>query len=98
MTRKYIDEYLNENQIVPNQLLEVTTMDLLIEFAKIGLGIGCVIKEFVQEELDRGDLVQIPMETAIKKRTVGFAYNPNGLSTAMENFFDAMSGADSLLG
>lgn len=53
MTRKYIDEYLNENQIVPNQLLEVTTMDLLIEFAKIGLGIGCVIKEFVQEELDR---------------------------------------------
>ncbi len=98
MTRKYIDEYLNENQIVPNQLLEVTTMDLLIEFAKIGLGIGCVIKEFVQEELDRGDLVQIPMETAIKKRTVGFAYNPNGLSTAMENFFDAMSGAGSLLG
>ncbi|HBC98925.1 MAG TPA: LysR family transcriptional regulator [Lachnoclostridium sp.] len=98
MTRKYIDEYLNENQIVPNQLLEVTTMDLLIEFAKIGLGIGGVIKEFVQEELDRGDLVQIPMETAIKKRTVGFAYNPNGLSTAMENFFDAMSGAGSLLG
>lgn len=97
MTRKYIDEYMKENQIVPNQLLEVTTMDLLIEFAKIGLGIGCVIKEFVQEELDRGDLVEIPMETAIKKRTVGFAYNPNGLSTAMENFFDAMRGAGSLL-
>ncbi|HCD46191.1 MAG TPA: LysR family transcriptional regulator [Lachnoclostridium sp.] len=93
MTRKYIDEYLNENQIVPNQLLEVTTMDILIEFAKIGLGIGCVIKEFVQEELDRGDLIQIPMESAISKRTVGFSYNPNGLSTAMENFFDAMRGA-----
>ena len=93
ITRKYIDEYLNERQIVPNQLLEVTTMDLLIEFAKIGLGIGCVIKEFVQEELDRGDLIQIPMESDIRKRTVGFAYNPNGVSTAMENFFEAMRDA-----
>ncbi|MEY8352328.1 LysR family transcriptional regulator [Lachnospiraceae bacterium 54-53] len=90
MTRKYIDEYLNEKQIVPNQLLEVTTMDLLIEFAKIGLGIGCVIREFVQEDLDSGALVQIPMESAIRKRTVGFAYNPGGISTAMENFFEAM--------
>ncbi|WP_077610668.1 LysR family transcriptional regulator [Clostridium sp. Marseille-P2415] len=90
MTRKYIDEYLNERQIVPNQLLEVTTMDLLIEFAKIGLGIGCVIKEFVQEELDRGDLIEIPIETAIKRRTVGFAYNPGGVSAAMENFFEVM--------
>lgn len=90
MTRKYIDEYLNENQIVPNQLLEVTTMDLLIEFAKIGMGIGCVIKDFVQKELDQGDLVLVPMENNIKKRTVGFAYNPYGMSTAMEKFFEAM--------
>lgn len=93
MTRKYIDEYLNEHQIVPNQLLEVTTMDLLIEFAKIGLGIGCVIKEFVQEELDRGDLIQIPLKPAIRKRTIGFAYHPGGVSTAMENFFYAMRDA-----
>ncbi len=90
MTRKYIDEYLNENQITPKQLLEVTTMDLLIEFAKIGMGIGCVIKDFVQKELDQGDLVLVPLGTEIKKRTVGFAYNSGGMSTAMENFFDAM--------
>ncbi|WP_394522270.1 LysR family transcriptional regulator [Lacrimispora sp. JR3] len=90
MTRKYIDEYLNENQIVPKQLLEVTTMDLLIEFAKIGMGIGCVIKDFVQKELDQGDLVLIPLKKEINKRTVGFAYNSNGMTTAMENFFDAM--------
>lgn len=93
MTRKYIDEYLNEAQIVPNQLLEVTTMDLLIEFTKIGLGIGCVIKEFVQEELDRGDLVQLPLESIIKKRTIGFAYHSGGMTTAMENFFEAMKKA-----
>lgn len=93
MTRKYINEYLNENQIIPSHLLEVTTMDLLIEFAKIGIGIGCVIKEFVQDELDNGTLVEIPMEPTIKKRTIGFAYNPGGISTAMKNFFSAMKNA-----
>ncbi|MDF2886633.1 MAG: transcriptional regulator, LysR family [Lacrimispora sp.] len=93
MTRKYIDEYLNENQIIPNQLLEITTMDLLIEFAKIGLGIGCVIKEFVQEELDKKELIEVPMISGIKKRTVGFAYNPGSVSTAMEIFFEAMQKA-----
>lgn len=90
MTRKYIDEYLNENQLIPNQFLEVTTMDLLIEFAKIGMGIGCVIKDFVQKELDQGDLVLVPLEKEINKRTVGFAYNPAGMSTSMEKFLDAM--------
>lgn len=90
MTRKYIDEYLNESQLIPNQFLEVTTMDLLIEFAKIGMGIGCVIKDFVQKELDQGDLVLVPLEKEIHKRTVGFAYNPAGMSTSMEKFLDAM--------
>ena len=86
MTRKYIDEYLSEHQIVPGQVLEVNTMDILIEFAKICLGIGCVIREFVQEELDKKTLVTIPMKWPIKKRTIGFAYNPGGTSRALEDF------------
>ena len=54
MTRTHIDAYFAEHGIEPKQILEATTMDLLIEFAKTGLGIGCVIREFVQEELKDG--------------------------------------------
>ena len=72
ITRHYIDDYMTVNAIVANNLLEVTTMDLLIEFARIGLGIGCVIKEFVKEDLDSGRLVQLKLDTPIHKRTVGF--------------------------
>lgn len=86
MTRKHVDEYLSEHQITPIQLLEVTTMDILIEFAKIGLGVGCVIQEFVKEELEQESLVAIPMEWPIKKRTVGFAYQPSSISTSLEHF------------
>lgn len=77
MTRKYIDDYLKEQQIKPNNLLEITTMDLLIEFAKISLGVACVIKEFVLKELEDKILIEIPLGFPIHKREVGFAFPPN---------------------
>ena len=86
MTRHYIDAYLNENQIVPNQLLEVTTMDLLIEFARIGLGVGCVIREFVAGDLAAGRLIEIPLSAPIRKRTVGFAYQENRQNRILKSF------------
>ena len=87
LTRNFIDDYFIEHQIEPNHLLEVTTMDLLIEFAKIGMGIGGVIRDFVMDELESGALVEIPLEFPLKKRTIGFAYMKNaGLPNAVLNF------------
>lgn len=86
ITRHYIDDYMNLNHIEVNNLLEVTTMDLLIEFAKIGLGVGCVIKEFVHKELEEGTLTQLKLGTPIHKRTIGFAYHSNRSSKALETF------------
>lgn len=96
MTRKHIDEYLSEHHIVPNQVLEVNTMDILIEFARIGLGIGCVIKEFVQQELDSKALIHIPVATPIPGRTIGFAYNPGGITRALEDFLSFCRESDIL--
>lgn len=85
-TRTYIDDYMSANQIEANSLLQVTTMDLLIEFARIGLGIGCVIREFIKEDLENGTLVEIKLGNRICKRTVGFAYRPGHTSKALESF------------
>lgn len=86
ITRHYIDDYMNINHIEANNLLEVTTMDLLIEFAKIGLGVGCVIKEFVKDDLKSGALIQLEPGTPIHKRTIGFVYHPNRSSKALDTF------------
>ncbi|MCD8371388.1 MAG: LysR family transcriptional regulator [Clostridiales bacterium] len=85
-TRKYIDDYMAVSNITANSLLEVTTLDLLIEFTRIGLGIGSVIKEFVRDDLDSGRLVQLRLDTPIHKRTIGFAWQPNRSSRALETF------------
>ncbi len=88
ITRRYIDDYMNVNHIVANNLLEVTTMDLLIEFARIGLGIACVIREFVSDDLRSGALVQVKTDAQIHKRTIGFAYCPGRVSHAVQTFLD----------
>lgn len=88
MTRHHVDEYMAENNIFPHQILEVTTMDLLIEFAKIGLGIACVIKELVQKELDSGMLLEIPLDIPIHRRTIGFAYHPANQAMALKTFLE----------
>ena len=86
ITRHYIDDYMACNEIIANNLLEVTTMDLLIEFARIGLGIGCVIKEFVKEDLDSGRLVQLKLDTPIHKRNVGFLWQSSRTSKTLDTF------------
>ncbi len=74
MTRQYIDDYLQDNQIQVRDSIDISNMDLLIDFARIGVGVACVIKNFVKEDLADGSLVEIPLGIPIHKREVGFAY------------------------
>ncbi|OLA85868.1 MAG: LysR family transcriptional regulator [Roseburia sp. 40_7] len=74
MTRQYIDDYLQINHIHVQDSIDISDMDLLIEFAKIGVGVACVIKSFVTSELADGTLIEIPLGIPIHKREVGFSY------------------------
>lgn len=87
VTRQYVDKYLLHKDISLENQIEVTTMDLLIDFAKIGLGTACVIKEFVEEEFKRGELLEFVIEEPIPERKIGFAYTAKGLANpALQKF------------
>lgn len=87
LSRMHVDRYFNENKITPEHVLEVSGMDMLIEFAKIGLGVACVIKNFVNNELEKGELVEIPLSVPINKREVGLAFvKSSKLTSSMEKF------------
>lgn len=87
MTRQYIDDYFQNNHIVIQDTIEVSNMDLVIEMSKISLGVGCVIRNFVTEELETGVLKEIPLGIPIHKREIGFAYNQNvKVSKSLEHF------------
>ena len=84
VTRTHVDEYLRSQGISCSQVLEINNMDLLIDFAAIGMGVASVVREFAQEQLDSGDITELPLDSPIPSRTVGFAYSGvRNQSTAM---------------
>lgn len=46
LTRQYLDAHMKEHTLFPENVLETTSMDLLIDFARVGLGIAGVIRQF----------------------------------------------------
>ena len=74
ITRQYVDKFLQEQHLDITGLMEVSSMDLGIEFAKTDLGIACVIKEFVEKELKNGQLHELQLPILIPSRNIGFSY------------------------
>lgn len=73
LTRQYIDNCLKNYGLFNVQTIEVSSMDLLIDFVKIDLGIACVIEDFVEKELKNDTLIRFPLPFSIPKRQIGFA-------------------------
>ncbi|MFV0464946.1 MAG: LysR family transcriptional regulator [Lachnospiraceae bacterium] len=98
MTRQYIDEYLNRHNIHAQDSINISNMDLLIDFAKISVGVACVIKNFIEEELKDGTLIEIPLDIPIHKREVGFIYrsdtNMSKSLTLFKEFFKSYEKKD----
>lgn len=87
ISRVFVDNYLNQHGIEVNKFLEVTNMDLLIEFAKIGMGVACIIREMAKRELSEGSVVELPLKFPMNKRTVGFVFPKENLAVpTVSNF------------
>lgn len=72
ISRQSVNARLKEQQLELSHILEVSSMDLLIDFAKTGLGIACVTKEFVSSSLQTGALVEAPLGIHFPAREIGF--------------------------
>ncbi len=89
LSRKYADQYILTNELQAGNIIEVSTMDLLIEFASVGLGIACVIKNFVEKEIKNGTLIEIPVPIIISKRNIGFVHRDKTFTNpAVQTFLD----------
>ncbi|MFC5447111.1 LysR family transcriptional regulator [Paenibacillus aestuarii] len=69
--------------------IEVGSVDLLIEFAKRGLGISYVTRQFVTKELDEGSLFEIQLDVKLPPSRVGIMTMRNmPLSIPAKRFID----------
>ena len=86
-SRKQMDLFLSGYDIKIKPAIELDSLALLSEFAKIGLGIAATIKEDVQSMLDRHELYELRFLETLSKRNIGLVQLKNvSLSFASEAF------------
>lgn len=70
-SRRYIDAHFRDKGVRLTPEIELGSNDLLAEFAAVGLGVACVIKEFVEDELASGRLHLLTLAEEIPDRKAG---------------------------
>ncbi|HHW27101.1 MAG TPA: LysR family transcriptional regulator [Firmicutes bacterium] len=90
-TRRYIDRWASSKGVTLNPEVELGSIDLLLEFAGIGLGIAAVVREFAQAELASGRLKEVRLQEPIPPRRIGIVTLKNvGLPVAASRFVDLL--------
>ena len=67
-TRSYMDEFLERNGVNVQPEFELATSDMIVQFAKRNLGVGCVVRDFAMEYLASGLLFELRFNKMIPKR------------------------------
>lgn len=90
-SRQYVDQQFKKNHITLTPQIELGAHDLLLQFARIDLGVSCVIKEFSKEYLNKQLIKEIPLDEPLPKRAIGYAYHAkSSLSKAAEAFLEIL--------
>ncbi|MEG1066237.1 MAG: LysR family transcriptional regulator substrate-binding protein, partial [Erysipelotrichaceae bacterium] len=86
-SRTYLDEYFISNGINLNPEIELGSHELLLQLAKINLGISCVIEEFSTEYLSNKTLYKLNLTKEVPMRKIALATrNDITLSVAAKAF------------
>lgn len=70
-TREFLDKYLSDNKINITPKMEIVSYNLIMDFLKIGFGIGYATKEFIKDELKNKELYELECTPKIPKRFIG---------------------------
>lgn len=70
-TREMLDHFLAAEGLVSIPEMELESVDLLVELAKIGFGVAHVLKDSAAEAIAEGTLFPIKFQTNLPKRKLG---------------------------
>ena len=76
-SRKYVDKVFLESGQVLTPSIELGAHDLLLQLAKINLGVSCVVKEFSQNYIKNKSVFELKQKNPIPKRAIGYCYSKN---------------------
>jgi DNA-binding transcriptional LysR family regulator len=91
VTRTFFDNFLRKNNVFITPEIELGSVDLLIEMAKIGLGIAFVSKEYIVRELQKEEVFILNLKEEVPERYLGIAANASiPLPAAAQKFAELL--------
>ena len=76
-TRDFLDDLANTYNITLKSNIELASYGLVVEFSKIGLGIGYITKDYIKKELKDKKLFELKIKENIPSRYIGIALSKN---------------------
>ena len=67
-TRSFMEQFLEERQIRLEPEFELATSDMIVQFTKRNLGIGCLVSDFASEALETGEVFRLEFEEEMPSR------------------------------
>lgn len=84
-TRNFLDDFAKENNVSLKPTIELANYSLVVEFAKLGLGIGYATKEFIKKDLDNQNLFILKVKENIPTRYISIVTAKNHLPNFSSN-------------
>lgn len=76
-SRKFITNYLNKLNMDFEPTWELTDYWLVEEYIRMNMGIGIVSRQFINDELSSGQLIELKTDVELPKRTISYAIRKN---------------------
>lgn len=93
-SRRYVEQLFKANGVALAPEIELGSHDLLLSFARIGLGVSCVIREFSESFIQNGELAELKLSQPIPPRKLAIAYLKDiSLSPAAKRFIEQVGGS-----
>lgn len=74
-TRIFLDNFCLNHNVILKPNINIASYSLVVEFTKIGLGIGYATKDYIKKELANQDLFELKTIPSLPKRQIGIAYS-----------------------
>ena len=76
-TREFLDNVTKKYDVILKPNIELATYSLIVEFSKIGFGIGYATKEYIKNEINKKELFELKIKEKIPSRYIAIALSKN---------------------
>ena len=92
-TRLFMDQFLSQKGIELKPEFELATSDMIVQFAKRNMGVGCVMEGFAEEAIERGEVFALSFKEKMPSRSICLVTGESGLmSMAGKHLLELLAG------